>query len=73
LVDLKPNGQNIEVSDDNKLEYLDLLFKYHILDSVSVQLLTFLASLYDVVPEGLLKLFDYQELELLMCGMFTVG
>lgn len=68
VLELVDDGSNIDVTRANRKEYLDLLFKYHVLGSVSEQLLSFLTALYDVVPEGLLKLFDYQELELLMCG-----
>lgn len=68
ILELVEDGSNIDVTRANRKEYLDLLFKYHVLGSVSEQLLSFLTALYDVVPEGLLKLFDYQELELLMCG-----
>lgn len=68
VLELIPNGSNIEVTRANRKQYLEVLFKHHVLGSVSDQLLAFLTALYDVVPEGLLKLFDYQELELLMCG-----
>nr|CCA21368.1 HECT E3 ubiquitin ligase putative [Albugo laibachii Nc14] len=70
--ELVENGREKDVTNENKHEYLDLLFKYHMLDSIADQLLAFLTALYDVVPEGLLKLFDYQELELLMCGVPTL-
>lgn len=70
VLELIEGGANIDVTRANRREYLDMLFKYHVLGSVSEQLLSFLTALYDVVPEGLLKLFDYQELELLMCGTF---
>ncbi|GLD94206.1 hypothetical protein PINS_up002817 [Pythium insidiosum] len=70
--ELVPGGADIDVTMANKSVYLDALFKYYVLDSVSEQLLSFLTALYDVVPEGLLKLFDYQELELLMCGVPTI-
>ncbi|KDO30923.1 hypothetical protein SPRG_19683 [Saprolegnia parasitica CBS 223.65] len=72
VVPLAPNGDAIDVTPVNKAAYIDLLFQYHMLDSVSIQLLTLLASLYSVVPEGLLKLFDYQELELLLCGVPSI-
>ncbi|EQC34917.1 hypothetical protein, variant [Saprolegnia diclina VS20] len=72
VVPLAPNGDTIDVTPVNKAAYIDLLFQYHMLDSVSIQLLTLLASLYSVVPEGLLKLFDYQELELLLCGVPSI-
>jgi hypothetical protein len=68
IVELIEDGANIDVTRENRARYLEALFKYHVLDSVADQLLSFLTALYDVVPEGLLKLFDYQELELLMCG-----
>ncbi|ETW03821.1 hypothetical protein, variant 1 [Aphanomyces invadans] len=71
-VPLAPGGESIAVTVVNKAAYLDLLFQYHILDSVSYQLLMFLAAIYSVVPEELLKVFDYKELELLLCGVPTV-
>lgn len=72
VVELIEDGANIDVTRENRARYLEALFKYHVLDSVADQLLSFLTALYDVVPEGLLKLFDYQELELLMCGTSRV-
>ncbi|RLO11826.1 hypothetical protein DYB28_004112, partial [Aphanomyces astaci] len=67
-IPLAPGGDCISVTVVNKAAYLDLLFQYHILDSVSYQLLLLLGALYSVVPEELLKVFDYKELELLLCG-----
>ncbi|RHY87591.1 hypothetical protein DYB35_001596 [Aphanomyces astaci] len=67
-----PGGDCISVTLVNKAAYLDLVFQYHILDSVSYQLLLLLGALYSVVPEELLKVFDYKELELLLCGVPTV-
>lgn len=72
VIELVENGAEIEVTSQNKKEYLEALFKYYVLDGVSEQVLAFLTALYDVVPEGLLKLFDYQELELLMCGVPSI-
>ncbi|RQM25499.1 hypothetical protein B5M09_000540 [Aphanomyces astaci] len=67
-IPLAPGGDCISVTLVNKAAYLDLVFQYHILDSVSYQLLLLLGALYSVVPEELLKVFDYKELELLLCG-----
>ncbi|ETV72690.1 hypothetical protein, variant [Aphanomyces astaci] len=71
-IPLAPGGDCISVTLVNKAAYLDLVFQYHILDSVSYQLLLLLGALYSVVPEELLKVFDYKELELLLCGVPTV-
>ncbi|CAI5714913.1 unnamed protein product [Hyaloperonospora brassicae] len=73
IVKLVEGGASIDVTRENRLRYLDALFKYHVLESVSGQLLSFLTALYDVVPVSLLKVFDYQELELLMCGAPSIN
>jgi E3 ubiquitin ligase SMURF1/2 len=67
--ELKPGGRDVLVTDENKEEYLDLLMKYKMFDSVKEQLSALLQGLYDVIPRTLLAVFDYQELELLLCGV----
>jgi hypothetical protein len=67
--ELKPNGSNIMVTDDNKNEFLYLSLKHRMLDSIKPQLEHFLKGFYEVLPSDLLSVFDYQELELLMCGL----
>ncbi|CCI44949.1 unnamed protein product [Albugo candida] len=68
-MELKPNGRNIEVNDDNKKEYMELLLKYHMFSSISEQLTALLKGLYDIVPAYLLTVFDYQEFDLLLSGI----
>lgn len=71
-IDLKENGRNIDVTDDNKEEYLQLVLEHRMLDSIAEQLQEFLTGIYDVVPKSLLSVFDYQELELMLCGIPTI-
>ncbi|KAG7386754.1 hypothetical protein PHYPSEUDO_015262 [Phytophthora pseudosyringae] len=71
-VDLKENGPNIDVTDENKEEYLRLILEHRMLDSIADQLQEFLMGIYDVVPKALLSVFDYQELELILCGIPTI-
>ncbi|DAZ94948.1 TPA: hypothetical protein N0F65_000327 [Lagenidium giganteum] len=71
-VDLKPDGRNIDVTDENKEEYLRLVLQHRMLGSISDQLQEFLTGIYDVVPKALLSVFDYQELELFLCGIPTI-
>ena len=66
--DLKPGGSELPVTDDNKEEYLQLRLRHRMLDSIKPQLEHFLSGLYEVVPADLLSVFDYQELDLLLCG-----
>ncbi|KAI9986541.1 hypothetical protein PInf_025491 [Phytophthora infestans] len=71
-VDLKENGRNVDVTDENKEEYLRLILEHRMLDSIADQLQEFLMGIYDVVPKALLSVFDYQELELILCGIPTI-
>mmetsp|Transcript_9487 Transcript_9487/g.30302 ORF Transcript_9487/g.30302 Transcript_9487/m.30302 type:complete len:772 (+) Transcript_9487:444-2759(+) len=68
-IDLKPNGANIPVTNDNVDEYIQLQMRYRLLDRVKDQVKALLVGFYDVVPEALLSVFDFQELELLLCGL----
>lgn len=67
--ELKQNGANILVTDANKAEYLQLKLRDRMLDSIKPQLEHFLRGFYEVIPGDLLSVFDYQELDLLMCGL----
>lgn len=68
-IPLKPGGEDIELSNENRDEYLELILKYKMLDRVAQQLAFFLRGFYEVVPLPLISVFDYQELELLLCGL----
>ncbi|CAN0300286.1 unnamed protein product, partial [Discosporangium mesarthrocarpum] len=69
VVELKPGGRNLAVTDNNKEEYLKLRLKHLMLDSIREQLWHLLKGFYDVIPTHLISVFDYQELELLLCGI----
>jgi len=68
-IDLIPNGSNVEVSKENISEYLEACFQFKLLGQIRPQLTELLLGFYDVVPEPLLTIFDFQELELVMCGV----
>ncbi|XP_057317019.1 apoptosis-resistant E3 ubiquitin protein ligase 1-like isoform X2 [Hydractinia symbiolongicarpus] len=68
-VDLKHNGSKIEVTESNKMEYIQQLAEYRLYESVKEEITLFLKGLNSIVPEGLLSIFDENELELLICGM----
>jgi HECT-domain (ubiquitin-transferase) len=69
LVDLVPDGSNKELDNDNFPEYLEACLKYRLLERVKAQLGELLLGFFDIIPEPLLTVFDFQELELLMCGL----
>ncbi|CAE7507442.1 UPL1, partial [Symbiodinium microadriaticum] len=67
--ELKAGGAQIMVTDYNKEEFLELRLRHRMLDSIKPQLEHLLKGFYEVLPPELLCVFDYQELELLMCGL----
>jgi len=71
-VPLIPDGEDKAVDGDNLMEYLELYFKYLMLERIKPQVTELLLGFYDVVPEPLLTVFDFQELELMMCGLPTI-
>jgi len=69
VVELKEGGKGCHVHDENKEEYLQRRLQYAALIGIEDQLSHFLMGLFEVVPYRFLSPFDYQELELLMCGL----
>ena len=67
--DLIPGGAEINVTNDNLTEYVDAIIKYQLLERTRPQVTELILGFYDVIEEGLLTVFDFQELELLMCGL----
>lgn len=72
VIDLIPNGSEIYLDNDNLPEYLEACLKYRMLGRVKKQLNQLLLGFFDVIPEPLLTIFDFQEMELLMCGLPTI-
>lgn len=69
IKDLKPNGRNIAVTEANKTEYVQLVTKNHLTDTIESQLKAFLRGFYAIVPKDLVAIFNEQELELLISGL----
>ncbi|KAJ3152974.1 hypothetical protein HDU86_005429 [Geranomyces michiganensis] len=69
IIDLKPDGRNIPVTDQNKMEYVKLVVDHRLITAIRVQIEAFLSGFHDVIPRDLVKIFNEQELELLISGM----
>lgn len=67
--DLKLEGRHIEVTNENKLEYIGLLTQWRIVDRVKTQMNAFCEGLFEIIPRRLILLFDDRELELLIGGV----
>ncbi|CAN0188052.1 unnamed protein product [Pylaiella littoralis] len=69
VAELVPGGKDVAVTDENKEEYLQLRLKHRVLNGTHAQLWNLMRGLYDVIPAHLISVFDYQEMELLLCGI----
>ncbi|XP_075161802.1 E3 ubiquitin-protein ligase Nedd4 isoform X3 [Haematobia irritans] len=70
--ELKPGGANIEVTDENKDEYIKLVIEWRFVARVKEQMTAFLDGFGSIIPLNLIKIFDEHELELLMCGIQNI-
>ncbi|XP_050074369.1 E3 ubiquitin-protein ligase Nedd-4-like [Anopheles maculipalpis] len=70
--ELLPNGAEIDVTNENKDEYIRLVIQWRFVSRVQVQMQAFLDGFGSLVPLNLLKIFDEHELELLMCGIQNI-
>uniref|UniRef100_A0A4W4FIS0 E3 ubiquitin-protein ligase n=1 Tax=Electrophorus electricus TaxID=8005 RepID=A0A4W4FIS0_ELEEL len=67
--DLKPDGGNIQVTEENKEEYIRLVAEWRFSRGVEEQTQAFFEGFNEVLPQQYLQYFDAKELEVLLCGM----
>ena len=70
--ELKTNGSQIDVTNDNKDEYIRLVIQWRFESRVKDQMQSLLEGFGSIVPLNHLKIFDENELELLMCGIQNI-
>lgn len=70
--DLKPNGRNIEVTEENKQEYVELITEWKIFRRVEKQFRAFVDGFNELIPQDLVTVFDERELELLIGGLADI-
>jgi hypothetical protein len=66
---LVKDGKDVEVTESNLPDYLEANLKYRLMDKILPQLTELLLGFFDVIPEALITVFDFRELELAMCGV----
>lgn len=71
-IELKPGGEEIPVTEENKKEFVDLVVAYRISRRVKDQFEAFMEGLLELIPTDLLNVFDERELELLIGGMSEI-
>jgi len=65
---LKDNGNNIPLTNENRQDYVNLYVKYLLEDSVAKQFNAFLKGFKMVCDSPGFHLFRWEELQLLICG-----
>ncbi|SSD61350.1 probable E3 ubiquitin-protein ligase RSP5 [Saccharomycodes ludwigii] len=71
-IDLKADGRDVEVTDENKKEYVELFTQWKICDRIKEQLKAFMDGFNEIIPEDLVTVFDERELELLIGGIAEI-
>ncbi|KAJ7505267.1 hypothetical protein B0H11DRAFT_1851467 [Mycena galericulata] len=71
-IELKPDGGDVPVTEENKKEYVDAVVSYRISRRVKSQFDAFMEGLLELVPSELINVFDERELELLIGGMAEI-
>lgn len=67
--ELKPNGKEIPVTEENKREYVRLYVNYRFMRGIEQQFLALQKGFNELIPQHLLKAFDEKELELVIGGL----
>jgi E3 ubiquitin-protein ligase NEDD4 len=70
--DLIPNGRDIDVTNENKKEYVDLMVKWRIEKRIAEQFHAFKEGFQELIPQDLINVFDERELELLIGGIAEI-
>ncbi|XP_074474586.1 E3 ubiquitin-protein ligase NEDD4 isoform X2 [Sebastes fasciatus] len=70
--ELKPGGTEIVITNDTKKEYIHLVMQFRFVNRIQKQMTAFKDGFFELIPQDLIKIFDENELELLMCGLGDV-
>lgn len=69
IIDMIPDGRNVEVTESNKKDYIRRLCYYITTQSVEKQMQAIIRGFRKIVPKQSVNLFNAAELELLISGL----
>lgn len=70
--DLIPNGRNIDVTNENKNQYIDLIVQWRAVSRVQEQVTAIKRGIFEIIQWELLRVFNDHELEFLFCGVSEI-
>jgi len=68
-IELKPNGANIPVTEQNKEEYVQLVTELRMTRAIRPQINAFMEGFSHFIPRTLIQIFSESELDLLISGL----
>jgi ubiquitin-protein ligase E3 C len=68
-IDLVPNGSNIAVTRENRLQYIHLVSHYRLSKQIKLQSEAFFEGLSGMIDPKWLRMFNQQELQILLGGV----
>lgn len=68
VYELKPGGENIQVNNSNRIEYIHLMADFRLNKQIRPHILNFRAGIADVIDLEWLRVFDHRELQVLISG-----
>ena len=69
IVDLVKGGRNVQVTEENKHDYVQKICYAKMALEIQEQIKHFLIGFYEIVPAGVVQVFDSMELELMLSGL----
>ena len=72
IFELVPNGSQIKVTDENKLDYIRLIAEYRLKKSIEKQVIAFCSGFDDLISHENIRIFTPNELSLLICGVADI-
>lgn len=70
--ELKPGGDDLPVTEDNKDEYIDLMVRWRLDRGVAEQMSALKKGFSEILPIRYLSNFDAQELEFITAGTLEI-
>ncbi|CAF2249964.1 unnamed protein product [Rotaria magnacalcarata] len=71
--ELKTDGQNIQLTEQNKQEYIELVIKYRFIQRIVTQMNAIKQGFQDILPLDSIKMFDEKEVEFLISGLGEIN
>ncbi|KAG5338592.1 hypothetical protein C0989_006883 [Termitomyces sp. Mn162] len=68
-VDLIPNGSNVAVTKENRLQYIQLISHYRLTKQIKLQSEAFFDGLSEMIDPRWIRMFNQQEIQILLGGV----